>query len=164
MDESAKVLTRGWLDMLLGSALLLGALVALCYPVHLGTYDQYGIQLSCGNGYHAELLQATINDRGKDPQDPQAPVYTKRVAGPANNYVDQCKSALAHRRAWTIPVAALGALIVTPELLAWARGQSTASTGPSLALRADTDTSLQTAELLDRRECSHRERAFNTTL
>ncbi|BBZ12678.1 hypothetical protein [Mycobacterium branderi] len=151
MDESANVLTRGWLDMLIGAALLVGALVALCFPVYLGSYDRYGMQINCGNGYSSQLLQATLDDQ-------------EQAQHAATNYVDQCKSAVAHRRAWVLPVAGLAVLILIPELVAWARGESSMPAGPALALRADTDTSLQTAELLDRRECSHRERAANTTL
>ncbi|MGH3556361.1 MAG: hypothetical protein ACRDTK_02420 [Mycobacterium sp.] len=170
-DESAKVITRGYMEMLIGIALLATALVALCFPVHLSTYDRYGIQLKCGNGYHAELLQATIDDLGQDPQDPQAaPVNASGALRPSTNYVGQCKSAIAHRRAWTIPVAALGVLILVPELVAWARGRSASSPASISAWSATPgdismrDTSIQSAALLDRRDCSHRVRASNTTL
>lgn len=137
--------------MLLGTALLVGALVALSFPVYLGSYDRYGMQIKCGNGYSSQLVQATVDDQEQAEHSP-------------TNYVDQCKSAVAHRRAWVMPVAGLAVLILIPELVAWARRESSTPAGPALALRADTDTSLQTAELLDRRECSYRERAANTTL
>ncbi|ORV99018.1 hypothetical protein [Mycobacterium kyorinense] len=171
MDESAKVITRGWVDMLIGASLFVAALVALCFPVHLSTYDQWGVQLKCGNGYHADLLQATVDDQGHDPQDPQ---FTQggasRAVRPVANFADQCKSAIAHRRAWTIPVATLGALIVIPELVAWARGGGSPSSDASINAwsgtpsdAAERDTSIQAAAFLDRRKCSHRARASNTT-
>jgi hypothetical protein len=40
MEESAQVVTRGFVDMLIGTFLLAGTLVALCPPVYIGTYDQ----------------------------------------------------------------------------------------------------------------------------
>ncbi|MGH3541278.1 MAG: hypothetical protein ACRDTO_02700 [Mycobacterium sp.] len=166
MDESAKVGTRGFVDMLIGAFLLVGALVALCLPVYLGTYDQWGVKLKCGNGYHVELLQATIDDHGRDPQDPQyASAGPSPGARPATGYVDQCKSAIAHRRSWVIPVAGLGALILIPELAVWARGASVSSLAPTNTGSASpTDTTLQMAALLDRRDCSHRTSSSNTTL
>lgn len=48
-----------------------------------------GVQIKCGSGFSADLVQATF-------------------AGKA----DQCQHALAVRRMWAIPVAALGWLIV----------------------------------------------------
>lgn len=152
MDEAAKVITRGWVDMLIGTFLLCGGLVLLCLPVHLKTYDQWGIQLSCGNGYRAELLQATVDDQGHDPQDPQfATAGATTAARTASNYVDQCKDAVAHRRLLAIPVACVGALILIPELVLWVRaGSSTSSasinewsaTPSDVSMR---DMSLQTA-------------------
>jgi hypothetical protein len=111
MDESAKVVTRGRVDTLIGMIVLAGALVALSFPVYLGTYDRWGVQINCGNGYYSQLLQATTDDQDQ----------TRRSA-PTTNFVGQCKSALAHRRTWAIPVGAVGALILVPELWAWARG------------------------------------------
>jgi hypothetical protein len=169
MDESEKVVTHGFVETLIGTFLFVGALVALCLPVYLGTYDRWGIELKCGNGYHAELLQATIDDRGGDPQDPQyASAGTSPGALPATSYVDQCTRAIAHRRAWTIPVAGVGALILILELVAWSRAGSrnfpAAMRGANGWSTAPTDTTMQTAALLDRRDCSHRAPSSNTTL
>jgi hypothetical protein len=85
MDESARVVTRGWVDMLIGTFLVVGALVALCFPVYLDAYDRWGMQIKCGNGYYSQSLQATFDDQEQAQQ-----------SGPATRYVDQCKSALAH--------------------------------------------------------------------
>ncbi len=168
MDESAKVVTPGWLVGIVGAALFAAGLVALCFPVFLDSYDSWGMQIKCGNGYYAQLLQATFDDQGND--QPPAPVGTSAAVRPATNYVDQCKSALAHRRVWVVPVAMLGVLILIPDLVAWARGgspSSPASTSARSASPTDIATqsaALQSAALLDRRDCSHRARSSNTTL
>ncbi|MGH3595981.1 MAG: hypothetical protein ACRDUT_08440, partial [Mycobacterium sp.] len=65
MDKSAKVVTRGWVPKLIGTVLLAGALVALCFPVYLSTYDQYGMEINCGNGYYSRLLQAATDDQNQ---------------------------------------------------------------------------------------------------
>jgi hypothetical protein len=152
MDTSTKAITRGWLAMLVGAALLAAGLVALGFPVFLHAYDQWGIQIKCGNGYATQLLQATVDDQ----QAASAHVQ------PPTSYVDQCKSALMHRRAWTIPVAAVGLLILIPELVAWSRHGSPAF--PESATPAPEDMDLQTAEVLDRKYRSHRPRPTDTTL
>lgn len=155
MDQSEKTITRGWVALLVGTTLLVGGLVALCFPVLLGSYDKYGIQIKCGNGYHAELLQASLDDQEA------ASAGTR----PPTSYVDQCNSALAYRRAWTIPVAAVGALILVPDLVAWARGGSPRPAEPAHEWSAEpTDTEMHEAALLDRRWRSHRPRPSDTTL
>lgn len=114
--------------MLIGIALLAGGLVALCFPVYLDAYDQWGMQVNCGNGYHGELLQATVDDSGGvDPQ--SAATGAPGIVRPALHYVDSCKSALVRRHAWAVPVAGAGAVILILELLAWARGGSTTDEG-----------------------------------
>lgn len=154
VGKSAKAITRGWLDMIVGAAVLAGALVALCFPVYLGTYDRWGIQIRCGNGYASQSTQASTDDRDQAHQ-----------PAPATNYVGQCNSALAHRRAWAIPVAAVGALILVPELVAWARGESRMPAGPATeSWDQAADTALHDAALLDRRYRSHRARPSDTTL
>lgn len=69
--------------------LLAFGLLALRWPVYLPDYDPWGVQVKCGSGFSADLVQATF-------------------AGAA----DRCQHALAVRRMWAIPVAALGWLIV----------------------------------------------------
>jgi hypothetical protein len=152
MNESAKVVTRGWVDMLIGTIVLAGALVALGFPVYLATYDRWGVQIKCGNGYYSQLLQATTDDEDQ-----------ARRSAPASDYVDQCKSALLHRRAWTVPVGAVGALILVPELVAWVRGGS-ASAAETTHDESAEPTDLHDAALLDRRYRSHRAPPSDTTL
>lgn len=155
MEQSEKTITRGWLAALLGTALLVGGLVALCFPVFLGSYDRYGVQVKCGNGYHAELLQASLDDQES----------ASSVARPTTSYVDQCHSAVAHRRAWLVPVACAGALILVPDLVAWARRASARPAEPRHESSPEPgDTEIHEAAVLDRRWRSHRPRPSDTTL
>ena len=88
---------RGWAILFLGSALLGVGLLALNFPVFLNAYDQWGWQIKCGTGYDTNLIQAE---------------YANQVS-PQSNFVDQCQSELAMRRAWTIPIAVVGWLILS---------------------------------------------------
>ena len=139
MGESPRTITRGWLITVIGIALLAGGLFGLCFPVYLNSYDSAGIGIKCGNGYYAELEQATVDDQRSASQAAQ------RGAG----YVHQCMNALAHRREWLIPVAVLGILILLPELLAWSRAKPRSSDAESDAWSETPLESLHEAELLD---------------
>jgi hypothetical protein len=154
MDGSKRTHTRGWLIALIGAALLAGGLVGLCFPVFLDSYDRAGMQVKCGNGYYADLLQATADDQQS----------TSGAVQPATSYVHQCTSALAHRREWLIPVAALGALILIPELVAWLRAGSPTSVAKTKEWSEDPADALHDAEVLDRRYRSHWDRPSDTTL
>jgi len=70
-------------------ALLTVGLLALRWPVYLSDFDPWGIQVKCGNGFAADLTQATFAGSN-----------------------DRCQRALAARRMWAIPTAAMGWLIV----------------------------------------------------
>jgi hypothetical protein len=79
-----------------GIMLLAGGLFALWWPVFIDAYDQFGFQIKCGTGFGSDIEQAA-------------------AAGQAlgtSEFVDQCNSALALRRAWTIPAATIGTLIL----------------------------------------------------
>jgi hypothetical protein len=80
-----------------GATLVGVGLVALNFPVFLDTYDQWGSQINCGRGYQTDLIQAQIADR----------------ASSQSTFVDECQSALAARRAWTIPVAVAGWVVLS---------------------------------------------------
>ena len=145
-----------------GLLLLAGSLLALHFPVYIPEFDKWGVHVKCGNGYHSELLQATVDDNGGlDPQ--SAPGGASAAVQAPANYVDQCKSALAQRRAWFIPVAAVGALILIPELIVWARAGSRKPTAKA-ANPTDTDMARPSATVLDRRHRSRWSRSSNTTL
>ncbi|WP_066902587.1 hypothetical protein [Mycolicibacterium houstonense] len=78
-----------------GAVVLAIGLYLLSMPVYLDDFDKFGMQIPCGTGYSAHLVQAT-------------------AAG--GEYVDKCGSALTTRRLWTIPVVALGALALIAVL------------------------------------------------
>jgi hypothetical protein len=147
------MVTRGWLITLIGVALLAGGLFGLCFPVFLDSYDSAGIQVKCGNGYYADLVQATTDDQQS----------ASGVVQAATNYVDQCQSALAHRREWLIPVAALGALILVSGLAAWSRAGSPSPAATNKWSEIPLDA-LHDAEVLDRRSHPRWPRPSDTTL
>ncbi|WP_375481707.1 hypothetical protein [uncultured Mycobacterium sp.] len=85
-----------------GVLLLMVGLLALRFPVFLSDFDQWGFQINCGSGFGGSLTQAGIAD------------------GAGTHFVDQCHTAVAVRRIWTIPMAMfgaflLGALAITPS-------------------------------------------------
>jgi hypothetical protein len=147
------MVTRGWLITLIGVALLACGLFALRFPVFLDSYDSAGIQVKCGNGYYADLVQATTDDQQS----------ASGIVQAATNYVDRCQSALAHRREWLIPVAALGALIVVSGLAAWSRAGSP-SPGATNEWSEIPPDALHDAEVLDRRSHPRWPRPSDTTL
>ena len=162
VDESAKVVTRGVIVGAVGLLLLVGSLVALHFPVYIPDFDKWGAHVKCGNGYHSELLQATVDDNGGlDPQ--SLPGGVSAAVRAPTNYVDQCRSALAQRRVWLMPVAAVGALILILELVVWARSASPKPTAGA-ANPTDTDMARPSATVLDRRHRSRWTRSSNTTL
>jgi hypothetical protein len=82
-----------------GALLVVVGLLALWFPVYLSQYDQYGIQISCGRGFSANMSQAA--DANGD------------------GLVAQCGTALLLRRIWAIPAAVLGWLILTALIASW---------------------------------------------
>jgi hypothetical protein len=154
MDESPRTITRGWLITLIGIALLAGGLFGLCFPVFLDSYDSSGIRVKCGNGYYAELVQATADDQQS----------TSGAVRPATGYVHQCMNALAHRREWLIPVAALGALILISELVALSRLGSRSSAANTNEWSEEPTDALHEAHVLDRRYHSRWKPPSDTTL
>jgi hypothetical protein len=154
MDGSTRTLSLRWVITLIGIALLAGGLFGLCFPVFLDSYDSAGIQVKCGNGYYAELVQATTDDQ----RSPSAAVQ------PATGYVHQCMSALAHRREWLIPLAALGGLILIADLAARSRAGSRSNAAKTKDWSEDPADALHEAEVLDRRYRRHWDRPSDTTL
>ena len=88
---------RGWFIFFLGGALIGIGLVALNFPVFIDAYDQWGWQIKCGNGYSANMMYAEMANQ----------------AFPQTNFVDQCQTALVVRRAWAIPVALVGWVLLS---------------------------------------------------
>jgi hypothetical protein len=89
-----------------GVLLLTVGLLALRFPVFLSDFDQWGFQINCGSGLHSSLTQAGIADSG------------------GTHFVDQCHTAIAMRRTWTIPLAGSGALLLGALLVRSPRQRS----------------------------------------
>lgn len=86
-----------------GALLVVVGLLALWFPVYLSHYDQYGMQISCGRGFSANLSQA--------------------ADAKGDGLVAQCGTALLLRRIWAIPAAVLGWLILTGLVATWAHAK-----------------------------------------
>ncbi len=100
---------------LLSSAVVIVAVIALFLPVRLDAWDQYGFQISCGDGAVADYAQATIVDQETRQHAPGQ--TTKR----ATDYVGACQSETWWRRGWTVPLATLGIFGLLTALLDRAR-------------------------------------------
>jgi len=94
-----------------GVLLLTVGLLALRFPVFLSDFDQWGFQINCGSGFQSSLTQAGIADSA------------------GTHFVDQCHTAVAMRRTWTIPLAAAGALLLTALLVIPSRQRSASVSG-----------------------------------
>jgi hypothetical protein len=88
---------------ILGAALVLAGLSALWFPVHLGQYDRWGMQVSCGRGFSASVPQPS----GADGAD----------------YAGRCGTALLLRRVWAIPAAVVGAVLLILVTAIWVRSE-----------------------------------------
>jgi hypothetical protein len=86
----------------IGGALLVAiGLLALWFPVYLGQYDQYGMQIGCGRGFNSNLSQA--------------------ASAHGDGLVGQCGTALLLRRLWAIPTLAVGSAILAGVIAVWVR-------------------------------------------
>jgi hypothetical protein len=100
---------KGLLLAAAGVVFVVVGLFALNLPVHLADYDRYGFQVNCGTGYFPNMTQSTVADQ----------------AGHGTSYVDRCNTAVTIRRVWTIPLAALGSLIIAGLIVAlWKHADS----------------------------------------
>jgi hypothetical protein len=84
---------------IVAALLIVGGLMALWWPVYLDQFDHYGMQISCGRGYNANLSQAA--DAGGD------------------GLVAKCGTALLIRRAWAIPTTIIGWVLFNVILAIW---------------------------------------------
>jgi hypothetical protein len=77
---------------LLSAVLIVVGLLALNFPVFIDAYDNFGFQIKCGTGYFSDLSQAQETGGGDS--------------------VGQCQTALMLRRLWTIPIIAIGSIVL----------------------------------------------------
>lgn len=91
--------------MLVGAIILVAGIVGLLVPVSVSGGD--GQSVGCGNALISDLSGArAANDQGVA----NVPVLNQIV--PHTDFVALCESAVSSRRAWAIPVAVIGALVV----------------------------------------------------
>ena len=95
---------------LAGAILFIVGIVGLLVPVSVS--GPGGNKIGCGNAVASDLSAA----READNQNPaNLPVVNQIV--PHTSYVAECGSAVSGRRAWTIPLAVVGALAIAGAFL-----------------------------------------------
>ena len=93
------------LILLMGAVVLLIGVIGLLMPVSVPGPENGSI--GCGNGIAAEQSAAEQADN----QNPaNLPIINQILPHP--NYVSQCQSAVSSRRAWAIPVAVIGLVVI----------------------------------------------------
>ena len=94
----------------LGVAALLIGFIALVIPV--STSNGNGGSINCGTGLSSDLSAAReANSRSVA----SVPILNQVV--PHTDFVAECQSALSSRRSWSIPLAAIGAVVAGASLL-----------------------------------------------
>jgi hypothetical protein len=98
------VTTRRFI-LLVGAVILIVGLIGLFLPVSVP--DGNGGNIGCGNAVAADLSAAqAANDKTLA----NVPILNQIV--PHTDYVALCESALSSRRAWSIPMTVVGAIVV----------------------------------------------------
>ena len=106
------------LIMVVGAVLLLAGVIGLLIPVSVPDGgDSAGGSIGCGNAIASNLQSArSANDK----TGANIPIVGQLV--PHTDYVSECQSSLSSRRAWSIPVAVIGLVVIVgaalPELQA----------------------------------------------
>jgi len=93
------------LILLVGAVALIAGVIGLLVPVSVPGPDNGSI--GCGSGLVQNLSAAQQAD-GSNPAN--LPILNEVI--PHTNYVTQCQSALSGRRAWAIPVAVAGLVLI----------------------------------------------------
>jgi hypothetical protein len=105
------------LILLLGAIALVVGVIGLLLPVSVQGPDSGSI--GCGNG----LAQDSSAAQQADNQNPaNLPIINQVI--PHTNYVAECQSAVSGRRAWTIPVAVVGLVVLAGSFLVPARSRA----------------------------------------
>jgi hypothetical protein len=96
--------------LLAGAVLLVAGVIGLLLPVSTVHGDQGSV--GCGTALVANLSDAHAAD---DKNGGNIPILNQIL--PHTDYVAQCESSLSSRRAWSIPLAVIGAVAVAGALL-----------------------------------------------
>ena len=99
--------------MLVGAVALIAGVVGLLTPVSITPKNRNNF--SCGNAMHSNMSAAREQDAKNIDLEFHYGGITN-LLGEAN-YAGDCASSLASRRAWSIPLAAVGAITVAGALL-----------------------------------------------
>lgn len=94
-----------------GVVALIAGVIGLLVPVSITGDD--GQSIGCGNAIVADQSAARTQD---DKRGASIPVIGPVLSG-GSEYVNRCQSEVTGRRAWAIPVAALGALVIVGALV-----------------------------------------------
>jgi hypothetical protein len=105
------------LIMLVGAVALIIGVIGLLVPVSVPGPDNASI--GCGNGLVSDLSAAREADNNNPAN---LPILNEIV--PHSNYVAQCQSAVSARRAWTIPVAVVGLVVIAGSFFVGGRAGS----------------------------------------
>jgi hypothetical protein len=93
------------LILLVGAVALIAGVIGLLVPVSVPGPDNRSI--GCGTG----LVQDSSAAREADSNNPaNLPILNEII--PHTDYVTQCQSAVSSRRAWAIPVAVVGLVVI----------------------------------------------------
>lgn len=110
-------MTTRRLVLVLGAAALLIGSIALLIPV--STSNGNGGSIGCGTGLSSDLTQAR---EASNNSVAGVPVLNEVV--PHRDFVADCQSKLSARRAWSIPLAVLGAVTAGSSMLVGDRTRS----------------------------------------
>ena len=105
------------LILLVGAVALIVGAIGLFVPVSVPGPDNGSI--GCGNGLSSDL-SAAREANNNNPAN--LPILNAII--PHTDYVTQCQSALSGRRAWTIPVAVAGLMVVAGSFFVPGRASS----------------------------------------
>jgi hypothetical protein len=112
------------LILVLGAAVLIAGVIALFTPVSVSGGND--VTLGCGNAVASDLSAAREAD---DKSGANVPILNQFI--PHTNYVTQCQAGLSHRRAWSMPLAVAGVIVIAGALLV--RGRPVRAAGGGLA-------------------------------
>jgi hypothetical protein len=93
------------LILLVGVVVLVAGVIGLFMPVSVPGPDNGSI--GCGNGIASDQSAAQQADNSNPAN---LPILNQLI--PHTDYVKQCESALSSRRAWAIPVAVVGLVVL----------------------------------------------------
>jgi hypothetical protein len=102
------------LILLVGAIVLIAGVVSLLMPVSVPGPDNGSI--SCGSGLASDQSAAQQADNSNPAN---LPILNQVI--PHTDYVAQCQSALSSRRAWSIPMAVVGLLVIAGAFVVGSR-------------------------------------------